>query len=262
MYNPSPGEIVVFIIICLFLVIFLLFIIGMVFFRYQKRQVLHKTNIKELEMKYENDVLQSRIEIQEQTFDNISREIHDNIGQKLTLAKLQLNRFVSENEEMKGSISDSILIIGEVIIDLSDISRSLSSDMIQNYGLLKAIEFEVSQLNKLGWCNFFLKVIGEIVFLDEKKELAIFRILQESLNNIIKHAQASEIEIMVNYSEKYFILSISDNGKGFNINNVRLGAKGLGNIRKRTETLEGNFTINSLLGQGTSIEIKIPIYGS
>lgn len=262
MYHPSPGEIVVFIIICLFLVIFLLFIIGMVFFRYQKRQVLHKNNIKELEMKYENDVLQSRIEIQEQTFENISREIHDNIGQKLTLAKLQLNRIVSQEEGVAERINDSVGIIGKVILDLSDISRSLSSDMIQNYGLIRAIEFEVSQLNKLGWCNFSLKVQGETIFFDNKKELSIFRIFQESLNNIIKHAQASKVVILLNYSEASFSFNISDNGKGFNKDNVRLGGRGLGNIRKRIESMGGEYAINSLPEEGTSISFKIPIYDS
>ena len=93
-------------------------------------------------MRQENALLQAQLEMQEQTFANISGEIHDNIGQKLTLAKLHLNTLpLNGSVQLQGQVNQSIQMIGEVIADLSDMSRSMSSEILLQNGLIKAIEF-------------------------------------------------------------------------------------------------------------------------
>jgi two-component system, NarL family, sensor kinase len=258
MRNPSIESIIVFIVVCTLLTLLLISFITWLLFRYQQRQNAYFKSIAELNVKHENELLQSQLEIQEQTFQNISREIHDNIGQKLTLAKLQLNTLPPISQYADSNISDSVKMIGEAINDLSDISRSMSSEIILNNGLIKALEFEVSQLNKPGLFNVRLKITGNPVFLENQQELLLFRIVQEALNNIVKHASASKILLELNYQEKYFHLTIKDDGKGFDVLQSTDGT-GVSHMRKRAALLKGECDISSIKDAGTAINIRIPI---
>lgn len=259
MYNKDAQSITILIIVCTILILLLTGFITFIIYRYQQKQNLYFQKLEELKAIHENDMLQSKLEIQEQTFANISREIHDNIGQKLTLAKLHLNTLNFENIDLASSqVSGSIIMIGEAINDLSDISRSMSSEIILNNGFIKALEFEVNQLNKPGLYCIKLTVTGEPIFLNSRIELILFRITQEALNNIVKHAEATEIHIRLHYHDADLTLDIIDNGKGFVNENVN--SNGLINMSKRAKMLNGNCDIESIPGNGTTIKIKIPLY--
>jgi len=261
MYNTKIEGGIIFIIICTLLILFLICFIAVIVYRYQQQQNAYYNNLEELKGTHKNAMLQSQLEMQEQTFQNISREIHDNIGQKLTLAKLQLNTMrISDNEKLMVQVQESIKTIGEVIIDLSDISRSMSSEIILNSGFIKALEFEVSQLNKPGLYNIKLVVTGETVFLDAHKELVLFRITQEALNNVVKHANASDICIQLHYNTTTLSLDISDNGKGFQHEGNNRNGTGFANMTKRAIMLNGKCSIYSEPGKGTTIKIEIPLY--
>ncbi|MEO6489480.1 MAG: ATP-binding protein [Ferruginibacter sp.] len=207
-------------------------------------------------------MLQSQLEIQEQTFENISREIHDNIGQKLTLAKLHLNTLHLKDEFASSiHLDDSILMISEAINDLSDISRSMSSEIILNNGLIKGLEFEVAQLNKSSLYNIELIITGDAIFLSSQTELVLFRIVQEALNNIMKHSLASIVEIHLHYNQHKINLEINDDGKGFITSENKLGT-GISNMCRRAQLLSGKSTVSSCPGKGTQIQIEIPIHGN
>lgn len=261
MYNPSTQSIIILIVgISLLLLLLISFIITIVY-KYQQKQNAHFKDIATLKASYENLLLQSQLEMQEQTFQNISREIHDNIGQKLTLAKLYLNTLdITNTNKVSSQINSSVEMIGDAINDLSDISRSMSSEIILNNGLIKALEFEVEQLNKPGVYNITLSITGNSVFLAADKELVLFRIVQEALNNVIKHSLATTISLQLNYEFDKLILTIIDNGKGFDHTTETISGTGLSNMAKRTQLLKGNFIINSTSGKGTIIKIEIPIY--
>ena len=216
MFNTSTQSILIFVLTSVLLILFLVGFITKIIYRYQQKQNAYYKDLEKLKIAYENDLLQSQLEIQEQTFQNISREIHDNIGQKLTLAKLYLNTLeIKEPGIVLQKTNDSIELIGEAINDLSNISRSMSSEIVLNNGLIKALEFETNQLRKSGLYDINLRVTGETIFLDANKELVLFRIVQEALNNIVKHALASIIEIHLHYETENLNLDITDNGKGF-----------------------------------------------
>ncbi len=260
MFNQDSQNIVVFVVVCTVFVLILITIVAIIVYRYQQKQIVYLDGIKNLKANHENEMLQSQLEIQEQTFEHISQEIHDNIGQKLTLAKLHLNTLdFSSRDGLENQVINSVRIIGEAINDLSDISRSMSPEIILNNGFVKALDYEVNQLNKPGIYNIRLSVTGEPVFMEAQKELLLFRIVQESLNNIVKHANASNINIVLHFTEHALKLEVTDNGKGFNPEQHQLG-NGLGNIAKRTSLLNGHYAVRSCPGEGTSITIKIPLY--
>ena len=260
--EPSQG-IMIFIFGVTFLLLLLIGFIVTIVYKYQQKQNAYYKSLEELKIAHENALLQSQLEIQEQTFQNISREIHDNIGQKLTLAKLHINTLDFRDEaQSEIKANDSAKLIGEAINDLSDISRSMSSEIILNNGLVKALEFETDQLRKSGLYDINLSVTGEIIFLRSNKELVLFRIVQEALNNIVKHAFAKSIDIQLHYEVEKLILDIADNGIGFSLKQGGDHGTGLINMRKRAKTIDGNCEIVSSPGEGTHIKIEIPINDS
>ena len=259
----APTEfIVIFIIISVILILALVVFITVIIYRYQQKQNTYFKDMEALKASHQNALLQSRLEIQEQTFQNISREIHDNIGQKLTLAKLHLNTLnYADCSKTILQVTESVNMISEAINDLSDMSRSMSSEIILNNGLIKALELEAAQLKKSGIFKTNFSVTGNPIFMDANTELVLFRIAQEALNNIIKHTQAETIGIHLHYNSVLLTMLINDNGKGFNLDETRLGI-GLQNIKKRTNMLKGNLSINTTPNIGTQIKIEIPLYES
>ena len=242
----APTEfVIIFIIISVLLILALVVFITMIIYRYQQKQNAYFKDIEALKTSHQNTLLQSQLEIQEQTFQNISREIHDNIGQKLTLAKLHLNTLNhADTGKTILQVNDSVTMISEAINDLSDLSRSMSSEILLNNGLIKALEFEAGQLIKSAKYKISFSTTGNPIFMDANTELVLFRIVQEALNNIIKHSDATAIDIELHYNCTFLTMTINDNGKGFNAYENRFGT-GLLNMKKRADMLNGNLTIST-----------------
>lgn len=257
----APSEfIIVFIIVSVMLILGLAVFISTIIYRYQQKQNAYFKDIETLKISHENTLLQSQLEMQEQTFQNISREIHDNIGQKLSLAKLYIITLnFTDMQKARLQVNDSVEIISKAITDLTDLSRSMSSEIYLNNGLIKALEFETEQLAKTGIYKINLSTTGQVAFMDTDAELVLFRMVQEVLNNMVKHADATAIDIILHYSIGLLTVQVSDNGKGFNTAETHPGT-GLQNIKKRAALLKGNVIINSGKNIGTKIKIEIPLY--
>ena len=214
--QPKNNDVVLLVIITTILLLFMLSFIAAVLFLYQKKNILYYKQLEDVKNSYEKSILQTQLEIQEQTFQDISREIHDNIGLSLTLAKLQLNTIELNNSiKTEENIESSIELITKAIQDLSDISKGLNSEAIKTHGLYNTLKVETEKINRSGKLFVEFSEEGNIVFLDSNKELILYRIAQEALNNILKHAQASRVWIKLTYAIDGIRLSIEDNGNGF-----------------------------------------------
>lgn len=248
------------------LVTVLLFIvaIGIIVFVliYQKKQLQYVSERKQMKANYEKEILESRLEIQEQTMKSISQEVHDNIGQVLSVAKLNLN-MINVNDSVpvvQEKLNDVSELLRKAIQDLRDLSKSLHSDVITENGLLKAIENEFDILKKTGAYAITLNIEGNYYHLPEQKELILFRMFQEIINNIIKHAQASAINIKITFQPEEFALCINDNGVGFNVADIDT-SKGIGlkNIINRSQVIGAYYFIDSEAAKGTTIKITLPV---
>jgi len=242
---------------------FIIFFIVLNRFRINK----HIREKKDMENIFSQTLLQTQLEIQEQTLKTISQEIHDNIGQVLSLAKLNLNTIdITKQDELLEKISGSKQLVSKAIQDLRDLSKSLNTDNIAAIGLLRAIEYELDLIKKAGEHQTVLEINGSIIRPDPQKELIVFRIVQELLNNIIKHAEAKLIKVQANYSSAELELTISDDGKGFNLEPIEKeentdNGSGLGirNMHNRAKLIGADFTMNSIGGQGTTVKLKLPL---
>jgi signal transduction histidine kinase len=255
MDSTNHNEIAFAIIVCSILFLLLATLIFLLAHIYQKRKLNHLKEIIVLKNSFEQELLQTQIEIQEQTLKTISQEIHDNIGQVLSLTKLTLSAIASEDAGVSEKINTSKTLVNKAIIDLKDISNSLNTDSIEAIGLLKAIENEIELINKTN-LKASITVNGIAEKLNPKTELILFRMVQECLNNAIKHSQSKQINVIANYSNDSFELIIADDGIGFNLNNVTNKGLGLKNMQNRVKFINAVLNITSSYN-GTEVHIVI-----
>jgi two-component system NarL family sensor kinase len=173
------------------------------------------------------------------------------------LAKLQLNSLHLQPHPTL-TIGKSVGILTKAIQSLSELSRHLGTPLLQDNGLIAAIAADVQKLNASGRYQAALNIAGQEVLLDANTELLLFRIVQESIANFVKHAQATTLHINLHYDKTQLQLQVVDNGCGFNPEQTAAGA-GLSNIRKRTRLLKGQCEIHSQPGN-TTITIIIPLH--
>lgn len=228
---------------------------------YKKRIQKSNFDILNLKTTHEKELLITKLEIQEETFNKISREIHDNISLGLTLAKLQINNFMESRNNQSSLLSTSVDLISKSLVDLNDISKSLDGNQLASHGLINALESEVMVLNRSGIYKVELEIIGEAIYLDSETELILLRIFQEACNNILKHARATSIQIDMIYESGMLNMKITDNGKGFNVEETRSKKEirkmsGLNNFYSRAKLIGAELNITSMKGVGTTIHIK------
>lgn len=213
---------------------------------------------------FRQQLVNTQLEIQEETFQHISREIHDNIGLSLTLAKLYLNTLPGMPPQKHAAvIESSVDLISQAINDLSHISKGLNSEAIKAEGFLSALQMKLEKLKKVEKFIIKFTICGNPVFLESQTELIIYRITQEALNNIIKHSKATEINISLSYENVSLILKIQDNGIGINwattekTKSLKMSA-GLNNMKKRAKMINGSCEIKSD-HTGTIVLVTIPL---
>lgn len=260
--QKTHYDIVLFVLVSTVLIFLMAGFIVTILYLYRKKQLAYFKTIEELKFDYEKNLLHTQLEMQEQTLQHISREIHDNISLSLTLAKLNLNTLDWDQPlKAKNQVDASLQQITKAITDLSDISKGLNSELISSQGLTEVVRNETGRLRELNLFELDYTVTGNPVFMDAQRELVIFRIIQEAFNNIIKHAKATAVKLRLDYTEDHINVSITDNGKGFCKETVEQNKKsnaGLKNMEKRAALFNGKTIVDSKPDSGTSILINIP----
>nr|WP_294792091.1 ATP-binding protein [uncultured Mucilaginibacter sp.] len=226
---------------------------------YNRRKKRHIEEKEHLKNAFQQEILKTQIEVQEQTLNNVSREIHDNITQVLSFVKLNLASITNAAAPAQlQKVAESRELIGRAITDLRHLSKSLSFEHTMHQGLIKALEAEADRINNSGIIEINLKVAGDTYSLGEQRELVLFRIFQEAFNNTLKHAAASRFNITLQYSEQLFNLTLEDDGMGFSPQALA-GDAGLGlkNMESRAAMMGAVTTIYAAPAKGCSINISL-----
>lgn len=232
--------------------------------RIKQNIIINKLEIEKIKNENEKKILETQLEIQELTFSKISSEIHDNISLGLTLAKLKINNIIEKKELNTDKLFLAVDLISKSLVDLNDISKSMDGNQLLEYGLINAIESEINVIRQTGIYDVDFDILGEPIFLDQKIELVVLRIIQEACNNIIKHARANNIRVELYFEATHIKLKIVDNGIGFDPSKVQEKKQirkmaGLKNIYSRAEIVGGKVEIFSKPERGTAFLIHIPI---
>jgi len=215
-----------------------------------------------MQQKFESEMLQARVEVQDQTMQSIATELHDNVGQLLSLTTLTLNSVnLNDGEKARKKIDNSLALVNKSIKELRELAKLLHGEQLVENGIGHAIDQEINWLNKAG--SYELKINNQLIDLQitsPNKDLILLRLLQEIINNIIKHAQATYIQIDSYLTGNVLHLRVEENGIGFNPEEIKSKKSGMGlnSIYKRIEMINGKLILNSTPGEGTSISIEVP----
>lgn len=266
MDKSSTAEVIFLaIIIIIAVLVMALFAVGFIIHYHRRRRevIREQQSMKEA---FQRELLQSQIETQNQTLQQIAHELHDNIGQLLTVIAMQLNSLEDEitHADTQHSLQQTGDLVRTVITDVRTLSKTLDYNTVQRFGFLPALTLELERIQHIGRVNLQLQTLGDACSLGQQTEIVLLRITQECLNNALKHAHAKHIIITADFTaDDIFILTIADDGNGFNVHEINartLNASGTGlhNLHRRTELLGGTCTIDSHPGQGTRIKIHLP----
>lgn len=211
------------------------------------------------ELEYKKLINQATVDSQEQERSEIGKELHDNINQVLTTTKLYLELAADNESMMKELVKKATKTITSVITEIRQLSRSLMDPSINDLGIVDSINDLVENINLTQkiWVTLHIDQSIERV-LDKKQHLTVYRIIQEALNNILKHAGAKKAAIRISVIDNMAGLLITDDGTGFKQDAVKKGA-GLKNISNRVYLINGSLKIESGAGKGCTIHISFPI---
>lgn len=238
------------------LILLITVIILFVFF--QKRKLKFLLEKKEAEKQYMEEIAKSQIEIQEQALQNMSWELHDNIGQLLSVARMHINILGIElKDENKEKLDDISEIVGKSLQEIRLLSKTMNTEIIQNMGLVKSVEVELDRFNKLNFLVAKLRILGEERDLDIKEEIILFRIMQEFFSNAIKHSKAKSLEVTLNFESDRLIVLAQDDGVGFEEGEIEKGS-GLINMKSRAAIINAEFSMKSAKNKGVSLTLSYP----
>jgi two-component system, NarL family, sensor kinase len=255
--HPPMEKVIQTIVITAFLTLLIGFTLYMMF-RYQQKQTRHLLERQQMLAQYKEELLRTQLEIQEYTFKNISEEIHDNIGQTLSLVKLNLGTIRSIEDQR---LADSRDLLSKAIADLRTLSHGLLGEKVAETGLAAAIENELKLLQNSARFKISFHLTGQSVPTTPQKEMLLFRIVQEALHNAIKHSGGSEVSISLDYEPQHLLLTIRDNGKGFDSASLDPLKTGIGmkNMKNRAALAGATMRIESGMGKGTCLRLVIPL---
>lgn len=211
------------------------------------------------ELEYQRLIHQATIDSQERERAEIGKELHDNINQVLTTTKLYLDLAQTNSGMREDLISKSVKNINDVIQEIRHLSRSLMDPSIGDLGLIASLNDLVENIHLTRKLEVQLTADENIEhLLDANQKLALFRIFQESLNNVLRHAQATRVTIDLTVVNDHLHAHFRDNGIGFNPGSAKKGA-GLKNIQNRIYLINGTLQVESKPGEGCVIKIQFPI---
>lgn len=252
------GDLISLVVTFFIFMLLIFFVVITLAVRYRKR----KKENEMLRVQFSEQLLHSQLEIQEQTLQFVSRELHDNIGQVASLIKINLNTMQVDNMGvLETKVINTKELVKQLITDLKLLSSSLNGDKMAKVGLMKSLQNEAEKINKTGVFTSSFVQEGNIPPIHDEKAIILFRMAQEVLNNALKHSGAKEINMHAHLDgNNRFILTISDDGKGFDVEeklkDMDDTGNGLLNLQKRAKVINGSISFQSSPGKGTKTIIS------
>lgn len=220
------------------------------FSAFQRRKNLLLEEQKRAKEDYEREITKTQIEIREETLRNISWELHDNIGQLLTLAKIQLQSVSVEN------INDVKETLSKGLLEVRSLSKLINPESIKKIRLKEALHLEIDRFNRLKFIKASLEIKGKEQKIKSETSIIIFRMLQEFFSNTIKHSKAKNLNVLLNFNQETLEITAKDDGVGFSIEDTKFSGIGLENIKNRAKMINAVASFSSEINKGTTLKIQ------
>lgn len=227
-----------------------IFVVAMVVL-HRQRQVQNRQKLDQIKTEHEKTLLNVENEIQQETLAQIGRELHDNIGQLLSLAKISLHSAKPERQ------AEGKEYIVQIIKEVRALSKTLNLDWVESITLDDFITQQLEKIQSTGFCQTTFESDHSFLELSKNQKLVLIRVIQECLNNAMKHAHPNRITIQIAKNQSSREIEILDDGAGFETSQQSQGS-GMANLKKRMETIGGKFSLTSKVGNGTQITLELP----
>ncbi len=255
----EQGNTTILILITTLTVVLLIVVIIIIFSIFQNRKVKFLFEQNEAKQRFEEEIIKAQLETQEQTLQNISWELHDNVGQLLSVAKMQLNMLqpgLAENQ--KTLVDETGQIISKSLQEIRSLSKLLNPEVVKNIGLEEAIQLEVDRFNRLNFIRATFTIEGKSIPINQKDEIILFRILQEFLSNSLKHSKTAKLNVTLIFSDICLIIKAQDFGVGFDERTIQKGS-GLLNMKSRAKLISTELKLKSEKDKGVSLTLTYPL---
>lgn len=233
--------------------VFLLFYVRL----YNERKKSHEQEKESMKQDFDNQILHAQVEVQEETFSTLGRELHDNIGQLLSSTKMLLGLTERSLPQAPDTLLTATETLGQAINELRALSKSMTREWLEQFDFAANLRNETRRLALDDSLAIGLDCPDHVT-LRADKQLLLFRIVQEGVQNTVKHAGATSLDIRVAQQGGFLHVSLTDNGKGFKQEGSADGI-GLLNMKQRVRVLGGTISWLSPAAGGTSVEIKLPL---
>lgn len=223
----------------------------------QKRKYRHRQEKSQMKNNFDQELLRSQLEIQHQSFESISRELHDNVGTLISIAMVHIRSLPTPaHQEEAQKITEAESLLNEAMTTLKDISLSINPEKIGRLGWQQSFIAELDRIRKTNLFTIQYTEEGVSFAIELPKQVIIFRILQETLNNILKHSNGSNIYAGIRYADPLLIISIRDDGKGLpSVGAAGAGGSGMKNMLARAAMLPAILDIDSSPETGTTVTL-------
>lgn len=234
-----------------------------IFYKGKRQRLVIANDITE-QRKAEERAISAIIEGEERERQRIAKELHDGLGQYLSASNMNLKSVYEDiediSEELNSTFETGLRFLSHAISETRNISQNLLPKAIQDYGLELAAESLTNQLRKSHKIDVYFYSSLNDVELPDKVQINLYRILQEALNNATRHANPTKIEVQLAYSEGEVLMTIEDNGIGFDTNAVNVEGLGIRSMKTRVGAMSANLDIVSNKGRGTIVSVVVPIH--
>lgn len=204
---------------------------------------------------YDQELAIAQVEIKEQTLNYIGQELHDDLGQKLSVARLMTNKISFPSDGDRNEIAQEInSLLGECIQDIRNLSKVFITKQVEYFGFIESLEREIFRIKRLNLLEVEYEINNHDLDINSDHALILFRIVQECITNVIKHSKSKKIELKVVETPNNIRIFVNDNGVGFE-SNIKNDGSGLQNMKSRANIINAEFHINSVLNKGTKIKI-------
>jgi signal transduction histidine kinase len=222
-------------------------------------RIILENELNEQRVTRQRQITEAVIVAQEKERTEIGKELHDNVNQILGASNLYINTAMTDDELRQELLERSTELVSKAINEIRKISKSLITPGLREIGLIESIEDIIDDMRFVKEdlaIELDLQNISEEQ-IEDRRKLALFRMVQEQLNNIVKHAKATRVLIRLSIEGPDIVLTVSDNGVGFDVNRHRKGV-GITNIISRAELFNGSVEIQSAPGEGCILSVGLP----
>ncbi|MBP6659211.1 MAG: hypothetical protein KA174_00955 [Chitinophagales bacterium] len=249
--------------VIIFLLLSLLLIAYLIAKNNKRRHRLAEQELLQLQQEKELEATKTVLKVQEEERGRVAKDLHDGLGGMLSGIKLNLSAMkgnVILQQQDAGLFAKSIQQLDNAISEMRRVAHNMMPESLLKFGLTQTIQDYCESINESKIIQLTFKDFGLNQRLENSTEIVLYRIIQELVNNTIKHAQAQHVIIQLVKNEKNVTLTVEDDGKGFDVNVLeKIKGFGLSNIQSRVDYLKGNLEIDSQNNIGTSFYITIPV---